>query len=139
MTADSRLAILYSCAIDPDGRLRIERLGQLDNSHENQHERGRPAMLGRGTPTAPQHLVSPGHEREETDRRFARELRIWLEPAAKEPRMGRLCVLAPPRLLGVLRRELSADTVDLVDANLTHLSTHELESHPTVLGAVSNS
>jgi hypothetical protein len=81
--------------------------------------------------------VAGGHEHEEEQRRFAREVASWLTQARQNPDAHRVTLFAPARFLGVLRGELVPDAVtELREAELTHLRPSELASHPSVLQAV---
>ena len=56
--ADERSATLLDRIGEPAGRWRLEQHSRLENRHEDEHEHGRPNLLGRGgAPTGPQHLM----------------------------------------------------------------------------------
>lgn len=147
VTADGRRASLFGCQRTSGGELHLVPLRSLDNPHEGEHERHRPAMLGgaerrgalgasSGNP-AP-HAAAPGHGDEEERRRFARELRQWLKASVRELAHGHVDVFAPARMLGLLRSELSGERVstELHEGDLTHLRPQQLAVHPAVVSAI---
>lgn len=68
---------------------------------------------------------------------FARRIASYLEEARINGKYEHLYLVAGPSLLGLLRQELTAPTSKLIkgEANkdLTHLPTHELSSHFSLL------
>ncbi len=72
--------------------------------------------------------ISSVHEKEAE--RFADELAEALETARAEGRFDRLIIVAPPPFLGLLRKELTPETAERVDAeldrDLTRVPPHEL-------------
>ena len=146
VTADSRRALLFACQRTPGGEVHLEQRESIENTHESEHEHGRPVLAGgaerRGSVTrsgarAAPHGVAPGHELEEGQRRFAHEVRSWLTEARRNAGAERVVVFAPARFLGLLRGEFAGDpTTGLREGELTHLRPHELAAHPAVLGAV---
>lgn len=146
VTADGRRAALFACRRSPEGRLKLEQLGSIQNRHEAEHERGRPALLGgmerpgavsrSGAHAAP-HTASAGRAQEEGRARFAREIGRWLEEASAGYGDAPTTVFAPARFLGLLRDQIdSPGNVRTREAGLTRLSIQELAGHPAVLGAV---
>lgn len=147
VTADNRRAALFACRRLPGGGMHVEQLRTIENEHEGEHERHRPALLGgaerrggRGHSSAraaPQ-SISLGHEVEEEQRRFAREVRDWLANASRELSLGRVNVFAAPRFLGLLRDQMGDrnNTAVLHEGELTHLRPHELATHPAVLTVI---
>jgi len=147
VTVDGRKATLFSCKMTPGGTLHLDRVRSLDNPHEGEHERHRPSLLGgaerrggRGgsSATAAPHTASFGHELEEEQRRFAREVTGWLSAAGRERGKERISVFAAPRVLGLLREQTDdlGPNVDLREGDLTHLAEHELAEHQAVRNAV---
>jgi hypothetical protein len=153
VTADLNRAALFSCRHTPGGALHVEHIRSLENTHRNQHEHHRPTQmggaerrgsLGRSAAAAAPHTASLGHEIEEEQLRFARDVKPWLNQAAKDVGDGHLSVFAPPRFLGLLRSEMGApgsahdpaDRMDLCEGELGHLRTHELAVHPAIVTAV---
>lgn len=149
VTADGRSAALFECQRTPAGKLHLERRKSIENAHEAEHERGRPTLAGgaerrssvarSGAQAAP-HAVAVGHEHEEEQRRFAREVTSWLADARRNPGAHRVTLFAPARFLGLLRAEFAKDDVTaLQEAELTHLGPSELAVHPAILSAISGS
>ena len=50
--------------------------------------------------------------------RFAKELAERLETARAQNRYGRLCLIAPPKFLGLLRRHLSSEAHKLIEREI---------------------
>jgi protein required for attachment to host cells len=81
----------------------------------------------------------PGSDRQEMSavehqvELFAKRIGEHLEKARNEHRYDRLCLVAPPRFLGVLRKELGGEVRKLVaeelPKDLSWLSARELERH----------
>lgn len=146
VTADTRRASAYACGRTARGDLNLDALTSIENSHEAEHERGRPMLAGggerrggvarSGARARPQALADR-HVAEEEDRRFAREVAAWLSGARRGSDAERITVFAPAGFLGLLRRELTEDgTLRLREAGLTRLRPHELASHSAVIHAV---
>jgi hypothetical protein len=146
ITADGRRAALFSCQNLPSGGVHLESVKSIQNEHENEHERGRPTLVGgaerrsgisrSGARPGP-HSVAEDRTGEEEIRRFAREVRKWLTTSRELD--GRPTTLfAPARFLGLLREELRGvnHKADLREGELGHLRPHELAVHPAVLGAI---
>ena len=140
VTADGRGATLFSCSHTPKGELHLEPVRSLKNAHEGDHEHHRPSLLGGSerqggknyaSSHAAPHSVAPGHEVEEGEQRFVKDVKEWLGGATKDLGISRMCVFASPRLLGGLRRHIRA-SADFHEAELTHLSTGQLAAHPAV-------
>ena len=138
ITADARRAYLHRCEGERDGRWRIERTATLENPWEDYHEHGRPSLLGRGpTANAAQHFASRGHEQEEEEARFARDIRNWVTHGIGGRESKHAIIFAPPRMLGHLREQLQGQAdVELLEAELTPLTPAELERHPAVQSAL---
>jgi hypothetical protein len=146
VTADTRRAGVFACHMTPGGTLHLDPVRSLQNEHENDHEHGRPTMIGgaeRGrTPTSPSstaapHFASPGHEVEEMHKRFAREVGTWLTASLRELKPARIDVFAPPRFAAYLKDELVLSPSDTIrEAELAHLRGPELAVHPAVISAL---
>jgi protein required for attachment to host cells len=142
VTADSRRADLFACRRLPGGGLHLEQLKAIENSHEDEHERHRPTLGGgaerrgsvarSGAHAAP-HAVAAGHTAEEEAARFSREVIAWLGGSRRELGAGRMILFAPPRFLGLLRRQISADAPEMREGELSHLNAGELAVHPAVI------
>ena len=75
------------------------------------------------------------HNVEERERRFAGEIIAWLQKKARERSIAELAILAPPRLLGVLRMvplESLKGHVDELKGDLMPLNAGQLAEHPTI-------
>jgi protein required for attachment to host cells len=134
-TADGRTANLFACTVAPGGRWHCEPRGSIESEWEGYHEHHRPSLLGRGpSPSAAQHFAGTGHDEEEAERRFARDVRAWLGREAG----AHVTVFAAPRMLGLLRRDLgdAGGRVDLVEGELTRLRAGELVEQPAVRRAL---
>jgi protein required for attachment to host cells len=83
--------------------------------------------------------AGPGSDREETAavehevEKFARRVGDYLDKARLEQRYGSLVLVAPPKFLGVLRKELSKEVGKLVaeemPKDLSWLSAREIERY----------
>lgn len=152
-TTDNRRAALLSCRGTPGGELALDRVRSLENSHEGEHSRGRPSMIGgseragsarASSGSAAPHFTSRGHEEEEEHRRFAREVAAWLDRSGAELKCERITVFAPARLLGMLRDLMGHHPslrakADLVEGELAQLQPTELAAHPAVRAAAGGS
>jgi protein required for attachment to host cells len=153
LTADDHGAALFSCRTTPRDTPHIDPVRSLTNTHNGEHERRRPSLLGgaerrgatgRSSASAAPHSVSFGHGAEEERRRFARDLGTWLAQAAREIGADRLIVFAPARLLGLLREEIEpagnvlgpGRHVAYHPVELSRLHPGELAVHPAVLNAL---
>jgi protein required for attachment to host cells len=135
VVSDQRQAILYTWSCGPNQRVRLVEQARVRSAHEDEHERRRPDLLGRGTPTGPQHLVSPGHAKEEEARRFAAEVLGWADREAASRGLDRITLFAPARLLGALRTLApSKDRIELREAELAWMPASQLARHPAVAG-----
>jgi protein required for attachment to host cells len=113
---DGRLAEIFDVA-HPAGR-------QMDRERERD-ARGRYFSKGRRDRA---HANEPRNDPEEVEEdRFARELASELERGRVEMRYDRLCLIAPPRFLGRLRRALNREVKRLVVQSLPKdLVAHDL-------------
>ena len=130
VVADARRARL--CRTEPTGtgRQRMVEIEILEEEWE-EREHGRPIM----TAADGRSFASHTHEDEERLRRFARAIREWLH--SLEERLGdeRVAVLAPPNLLGALRRDLPERMqrhFELHEGDFGPLAARELVTHPTI-------
>lgn len=147
VTADGRRAGVFACRMTPGGNLHLDPVRAIENAHEHEHERHRPTMIGgaeraravgASSASAAPHFASPGHETEEMQRRFAREVGRWLAATTKELQPARMDVFAAPRFAGYLKSELTLSPTDrLHETELANLRGPELAVHPAVIGALS--
>ncbi len=106
--------------------------------HEESHQRtseqgtdrpGRTREIADGTPSAYGQTDWQRHEKEV----FAGEMARQLDRAAARGAFDRLVLVAPPKVLGELRKELDDNAARTVmgeiDKDLTHLSLDELAKH----------
>jgi protein required for attachment to host cells len=136
---DERRARLFRCARTRRGTWRVEEREALRSVWEEDHERHRPAILGRGPATMPPHEAGWGHEAEEQSRRFAHEVGRWLRARVERVGADPLTVFAAPRFLGLLREQLPDEWrrgVRFIETELTRLRPHELAEHPVVVSAL---
>ncbi len=139
VTVDGRHASLFSCRMIAGNRWHVELKHSFDNAWENSHERSRPNRLDGGLKGgAAHHAGGFGHEAEEEELRFAREVSLWLKTASTQHGAAHLRVFAARKCLGLLRGEIAAHggACDLHECELTHLNAGELASHPTVVAAL---
>ena len=151
VTADSRGAALFSCQRTPGGELHVEEARSLQNGHEHEQDRHRPALLGgaerrgaagRSGGHAAPHSVAPHHAAEEDQHRYARDVGEWLGRANWELGIagsgGRLSVFAPPKLLSLLRDRMAGlgAAAEFHEGELSQLSSAELAAHPAVRHAL---
>jgi len=95
----------------------------------------------RGVGGSPGHAAKggPGNDREEERpaeieaEKFSKELGRFLDHARMAQRFDRLVLLAPPRFLGMLRKELGKEVAKLVDEeidrDLSWFRTDEIERY----------
>jgi protein required for attachment to host cells len=140
-TVDERRARIFRCTRTLRHGWHVEEHGvALRNIHEEDHERRRPAILGSGPHTMPPHEAGWGHEQQEEQRRFARDVAHWLEERLVRSEIDALRVFAPTRFLGLLREylpERTRGTLRLMEGELAQLRPHELAEHPAVRAALS--
>ena len=98
---DAKTGRLLQAKMTPHDRLHIDLVESMDNTHEEHaHVRPSPRTSKNGHSYA-----TFGHEDEEMARRYASDVIGWLTDALARHAIKRLAVLAPPRLLGVLREQ----------------------------------
>lgn len=115
-------------------------LDSIENEWFDYHEHERPSRLGGRSASTHEHQ-SPGcseTERQEEERRFARDVCHWIDRArTQESNDEALVVFAAPGLFGTLRHAIDAAHVDVREAELTTLRPDELATHPAVREALS--
>jgi len=109
--------------LNPEGR---EKNRDIDSDAQGRfHGKG----SGSQAHSAPQHQSPAEHDEE----MFAVELTDWLHNARAQGLFAALHLIAPPRLLGMLRRHLDAPTRKLVgreiDKDLSRASMQEIEGY----------
>ena len=93
----------------------------------------RPASRGGGAGAA-RHGVQPRADWHELDKQaFAAEMAKLLTDAATRNKFDRLVLVAPPKVLGTLRRRLGRQASQRITADspkdLTHVALHDLPRH----------
>ncbi len=148
-TVDERIARLYEARPTQGKALDLKEVATLTNGHENEHERGRPDMMGGpGVRSGPggsgiaggPHLATPNETGKEESRRFAREVAAWLTNRPERTDGQTLNVFAASRFLGMLRDELDmpkTDHIELKQGEFTQMPVNELRTHSALLGALS--
>ena len=135
VVCDARSASRFRGTIDAPGRLHLAPAEGLPNHWIDFHEHHRPSALGMGpSANAAQHFAGIGHEPQELDRRFARDVGVWIKRLQSETRSVPMAVFAAPRFLGFLRDEIgpTANGLALYRGEFTSLRAGELAAHPTV-------
>ena len=75
------------------------------------------------------------HSAEENERRFAGEIMTWLQKNAHQHKIDHLVILAPPRMLGVLRVVPPGPLKGVVEelkGDLMRLTAGQLAEHPMI-------
>ncbi|MBU0640453.1 MAG: host attachment protein [Planctomycetes bacterium] len=129
--ADAKKCRLLRCYLTKQGTPHVDECDALDNELP-EHEHGRPMALGEMTGHS---FAAPHHDAEETDRRFAAQIVEWLRQRSVAYGIERLTVLAPPRLLGVLRKTPLGSLkgrLEQREGNLMHFETDALSEHPLI-------
>jgi protein required for attachment to host cells len=141
MTTEPELRVPHNCLIlvgDGQKALFLRNRGtpqRIDLVVEQILEQDNPATREQGTDRPGRSSASPGVAQsamEEVDwhhlekQRFARELAEVLYRQALANRFDKLVVVAPPRILGDLRKAFHAEVIDRIAAEIPK----ELTSHP---------
>jgi protein required for attachment to host cells len=121
--ADAEHCRLLSCRLTKQGTQHVEELGALENTlPEAEHAR---PMTQDGTT----------HDIEEEERRFAAQIVTWLQEKAKKHEIPHLVILAPSRMLGVLRKVSSGSLTGHLEelrGDLMRLDAGQSADHPMV-------
>lgn len=159
---DERHARLLRMDVVFGDRPHVAEEARLESRWEDEHQHGRPAMLGRasaglapgpGPGAGPRpSFASRGHEQQEERRRFARDIRGWLDAEGRRRGLAELTVFAAPRVFGDLRDLVDPAAIAAGDAaagdpgrgpairlqelELTRLHADELARHPAVQAAM---
>ena len=121
--ADAEHCRLLCCRLTEQGTPHVDEYDVLENTFP-EHEHLRP-QTGDGMT----------HDVEEKERRFAGQIVGWLKKRVDTHKIGRLVILATPRMLGVLRRfrpRLSNGVLQGLEGNLMRLEAGQLADHPMV-------
>ena len=121
--ADAAHCRLLCCRLTWRGTQHVDEYGAIDNTLPEQ-EHARPMSEGGTT-----------HHAEEEERRFAGEIVGWLRGKAEEHKIDHLVILAPPHMLGVLRKASSGlldGHLQELEGNLMRLEAGQLADHPMV-------
>lgn len=129
LLADGGKARLVRAGIAPLNRTHVDEVETYENDNL-EHERSRPSpRAGRAGSTA------DNHEPDEQLLRFARKVNQWVHQRMKKLEIDQLDVIAPPRMLGALRKvRANGMRQQLQDheADLTSFSTAQLADHPAI-------
>jgi protein required for attachment to host cells len=121
--ADAEHCRLLCCRLTEQGTQHVDEYDALENTFpEREHLR-------------PQTGDGMTHDVEERERRFAGQIVEWLQENATKHAIDRLVILAPPRMLGVLRKASSgllAGHLKELEGNLMRLDAVQLAEHPMV-------
>lgn len=117
------------------GRSKLSEVASLDNPEGRMHDRD----LSSDAHPRFRAGYAPGSDQQETSavdhatEMFAKRIGEYLEKARTDHRYDELVVIAPPQLLGVLRKEYGKEVGKLVAGelpkDLSMLSRHELEGY----------
>jgi protein required for attachment to host cells len=125
--ADAERCRLLCCRLTEQGTQHVDEYDALENTFpEPEHLR-------------PQTGDGMTHDVEERERRFAGKIVEWLQENATKHAIDRLVILAPPRMLGVLRKASSgllAGHLKELEGNLMRLDAGQLAGHPMVRALV---
>ena len=121
--ADAEHCRLLCCRLTEQGTQHVDEYDALENTFpDSEHLR-------------PQTGDGMTHDVEEKERRFAGQIVGWLKKRVDTHKIGRLVILATPRMLGVLRRfrpRLSNGVLQGLEGNLMRLEAGQLADHPMV-------
>ncbi len=144
---DARQASSFRGTFEWPERLTLDEGPTFVSQWEDFHDHHRPDVVGaigvggssgaqrfaaqHGTRT---HAVGQGHDSEELERRFAREVSAWINARIDAAPGLATAIFAAPRFLGTLRdeSELTRSGVGLYRAEFVGLSADELAEHQTV-------
>lgn len=122
---------------NPDGRMagRDEtsdaygRFSQGKGNPTRQSDRGNPAGVGHRMPS---NTVDPQESMQEHHvELFSKEVDRYLDKAREEHRVDKLCVIAEPKFLGLMRRNMSPELKQMVleefSNDVSGMKTHQVE------------
>lgn len=115
--ADRERLVEVEDLVNPEGRLQDREL----TTDANPRLHGPGGLSAREEPSAVQHTVEM----------FSKRIGDYLEKARTDHRYDQLVLVAPPKFLGLMRKELGAEVgklvVDELDKDLSWLNLRELE------------
>lgn len=121
--ADAERCRLLCCRLTWRGTQRVDEYDALQNTLPEQGH------------IQPMSQAGTTHCVEEEERRFSDAIVEWLRVKAEEHRIDHLVILAPPRMLGVLRKDVSgllAGRLEELQGDLMRLKAGQLSEHPIV-------
>jgi protein required for attachment to host cells len=121
--ADAEHCRLLCCRLADQGTQHVDAYDALESTFPERE------------PLRPQPGDGMTHDAEEKERRFAGQIVGWLKKRVDTHEIGRLVILATPRMLGVLRRfrpRLSNGLLQGLEGNLMRLEAGQLADHPMV-------
>lgn len=138
-TVDARRARMFRCSPTREHGWRLEEADvALRNPWEDAHERGRPNYMSKGPQAGPHHAAE-GRQEEEGQRRFARDVAVWLGDHLKRFEQPQLACFGPARIIGDIRDSMpqqSRPQVQFYDLELSKLRPAQLAEHPAVTAAL---
>jgi protein required for attachment to host cells len=129
--ADAKRCRLLRCRLTAQGTPHVDQIDKLE-SKPPEHEHGRPMALAGMTGHS---FAAPHHDIEEEVRRFAAQIVEWLQEKSAHYGIERLTILAPPRLLGALRKTPPGSLkgrIEELEGNLMPLEVDALSEHPLI-------
>jgi protein required for attachment to host cells len=124
---DAEHCRLLCCSLTQQGTQHVDEYGTFDNTlPEQEHMR-------------PMSQAGETHNVEENERHFAAEVAEWLQKQGEKHELDRLTILAPPRMLGVLRNTPFGSMragMKQVQGDLMRLNTGQLAEHQMVRNLV---
>jgi len=121
--ADAESCRLLCCRLTKQGTQHVDEYGRFENTlPEAEHAR-------------PKNRDGMTHDIEEEERRFGAQIVDWLRSKAEEQAIDRMAILAPPRMLGVLRKASSGllkGHLKEFEGNLMRLEAGQLAEHPMI-------
>lgn len=121
--ADAEHCRLLCCRLTEQGTQHVDEYGRFENT------------LPEAEPARPQSGDGMTHDIEEEERRFGGQIIAWLRGRVEEHEIDRLAIFAPPRMLGVLRKDpsgLMAGHLRQLEGNLMRLDAGQLADHPMI-------
>jgi protein required for attachment to host cells len=98
--------------------LAVESVFEQSNPPNREQGTEGPTHGGATAIRSPRSSIEPTDWHQLNEERFAREIADRLYDLAHENRFGRLLIVAPPRLLGRLRKSMHKEVVDRIEAEV---------------------